>query len=286
MTNLRPRSSWIVGVDGSGPSQLALDWAVTHAGQRSAIVEVARTWDFDVNRRTPQSFPARYEGERRSAEADIARLKREYRDVEVIDEYSIVAGEPGSVLVDKSADADLVVVGSRGFAGVERLAGGSVSRYCASHAQCPLVVVPFEFSIKPRIGRVVVGMDGSANAKAALRWAIGFASPDADVTVVGAVEHSIRSRLHAAEAEAEAEERFRSATDECLDDLGSVTVVHHWAGDTQPVDALLSTARHADLLVVGARGRSKIGAALLGSVSTDLLDKTPCPLAVIPTASD
>ncbi len=282
MTDLRPRSRWIVGVDGSGPSQLALDWAVVHAAHRSATIEVTRTWDFNANSPTPQSFPALYEAERRNAEADIARLKREYRDAEVIDAFSVVAGEPGSVLVHQSSDADLVVVGSRGLAGLQRVKVGSVSRYCASHAQCPLVVVPFESRVMHGIRRIVVGMDGSANAKAALGWAIGFSSPDAEVTVVGAAEHSIRSRLHAPDDE----EQFRAAIDEYDDGLGSVTIEQHWAGDMEPVDALLSTARHADLLVVGARGRSKIAAALLGSVSTDLLDKTPCPLAVIPTAAD
>jgi nucleotide-binding universal stress UspA family protein len=51
------------------------------------------------------------------------------------------SGEPGPVLVAESGAA-LLVVGTRGHVGIGRLLSGSVSHYCLSHADCPVVAVP------------------------------------------------------------------------------------------------------------------------------------------------
>ena len=53
-----------------------------------------------------------------------------------------VSGIPAEVLVMAGADADLIVLGSRGAGGFARLALGSVSSQVAHHAPCPVVIVP------------------------------------------------------------------------------------------------------------------------------------------------
>ena len=55
---------------------------------------------------------------------------------------SFFSGEPGPVLVAESVGAALLVVGTREHAGIGRLLSGSVSHYCLSHAECPVVAVP------------------------------------------------------------------------------------------------------------------------------------------------
>ena len=53
----------------------------------------------------------------------------------------VVSGNPGAVLVDEAADADLLVVGHRGRGGIASACLGSVGLHCVLHATCPVVVV-------------------------------------------------------------------------------------------------------------------------------------------------
>jgi nucleotide-binding universal stress UspA family protein len=56
-------------------------------------------------------------------------------------ETSVSEGEPAAALVEAPANADLLVVGSRGHGELAGILLGSVSEYCAAHADCPVVVV-------------------------------------------------------------------------------------------------------------------------------------------------
>jgi nucleotide-binding universal stress UspA family protein len=48
---------------------------------------------------------------------------------------------PAKALIERSKEADLVVVGSRGLGGFKGMLLGSVSQHLVAHAECPVVVV-------------------------------------------------------------------------------------------------------------------------------------------------
>jgi nucleotide-binding universal stress UspA family protein len=56
----------------------------------------------------------------------------------------VVEGQPGPVLVERSRDAALLVLGTGEHVGLRRVVSGSVGRYCLSRTPCPMVAVPAE----------------------------------------------------------------------------------------------------------------------------------------------
>ncbi len=138
----------IVGIDGSGHSHQALEWAVHEAAIRHAPLTV-----LTVNQAVAGywSGPVAYPGD--PDRAAHARDKAQEETDSVLEKAGeesrppsvtvrSVTGLPAEELLSASADADLVVVGSRGAGGFKRLLMGSVSTQVTHHARCPVVVVP------------------------------------------------------------------------------------------------------------------------------------------------
>ena len=195
----------------------------------------------------------------------------------------VVEGQAAHVLVDAAVHAELLVVGQQGAGELRQHRLGSVSRYCATHATAPVVVVPEGWDERPTTGRIVVGFDGSDNAAAALEWALGFAADDVSVRVVVAMDvapwldpETTRQRF--ADEIAEQEQAMTAAID-AVDTGGLAERV--FVLDA-PRAVLREAGRSADLVVVGARGRGLIAAELLGSVSTSVVQDTVVPVVVVP----
>jgi nucleotide-binding universal stress UspA family protein len=136
----------IVGVDGSGHSQRALEWALKEAALRHAPVTV-----LTVHQAVRDNFglvanyandPELTEKARLAAQAETDKVLAalgESRPGSVT--VKAVKGFPVEELINASKDADIVVLGSRGVGGFDRLTMGSVSSQVANHASCPIVIV-------------------------------------------------------------------------------------------------------------------------------------------------
>ncbi len=136
----------VVGVDGSQPANAALRWAVRHAELTGDAVEAVIAWQFPiVGASYGWAGVAVTEGTdlRALAEKTLAEAvdKTAGPDTAVVIERRVVEGYPASVLVEESADADLLVVGSRGHGTFAEALLGSVSQHCSHHARCPVVIV-------------------------------------------------------------------------------------------------------------------------------------------------
>ena len=132
----------VVGIDASPHSGHALRWALEQARLTAASVRAVTCWEW------PPSL-----GMTGSVDLDLAGAAREAAQ-RVVDEVlsevpdaapvhlQVIEGYPGQVLVEEAAAADLLVVGSRGRGALGRMLLGSVGLHCASHAPCPVVIVP------------------------------------------------------------------------------------------------------------------------------------------------
>ena len=142
--------------------------------------------------------------------------------------------------------------------------------------------------------RVVVGVDGSRGAAAALRVAAEEAAQRRlPLRIVCAWEAPAGTYVGEAfaptadgfvEAERHAEEVLRTALERVA--VGAAVETEALAIEGNPAKVLLEQARDAALLVVGSRGRGAAASLLLGSVSQKLAHHAPCPLVIVPTPDD
>ncbi len=134
------RGRIVVGVDGSKASMDALRWAARQASLTDVDLETVIAWQLPVS----------------SGEYAIGvgidweeNARKTMNDV--VDHAHLAAGQPASrrvvdghpaqVLIDASAGAELLVVGSRGHGGFVGMLLGSVSEHVCAHASCPVLVV-------------------------------------------------------------------------------------------------------------------------------------------------
>ena len=134
----------VVGVDGSEFAREALRVAVDEARWRGARLHVVAAWTVPVMAYAggyvsgidPETFER---GARLEADKAVEEVRRLAPDLEVAGDAS---NEPAAAaLIHAAEQAELLVVGSRGIGGFERLLLGSVSQQVATHATCPVLVV-------------------------------------------------------------------------------------------------------------------------------------------------
>jgi len=136
--------------------------------------------------------------------------------------------------------------------------------------------------------RIVVGVDGSDTAKAALRWAARHAQSNAAVLApvvvwdfpVGA-DWSVGYPSNY-DPQIDAEGILHLALEEAREEGGPGLTIEGKVIQGHPVPVLELEAKDADLLVVGASGHGAFSGMVLGSVSRHVLKHAPCPVVVVP----
>jgi nucleotide-binding universal stress UspA family protein len=138
-------ASIVVGHDGSGQADQALETALDLATALSAPVVVVRAWSIDTAPRGAL-FHDGYASPFSEISAHVREVLIEQtrtmceRHTGVTVEFQGVLGQPAEVLIEVSRTARMLVVGSRGRGGFASLMLGSVSEQCVRHAVCPVLV--------------------------------------------------------------------------------------------------------------------------------------------------
>ena len=135
----------VVGVDGSDHAERALAWAIEEAKLRGARLHAVTAWHASMDYGSPGYAPTAattIEGSLRDVAHGIATAAAEQaRAAGVEAEATVHQGQAVVALIDAAADAELLVVGSRGHGGFAGLLLGSVGAQSAQHAACPVVIV-------------------------------------------------------------------------------------------------------------------------------------------------
>ncbi|MFF4820588.1 universal stress protein [Kitasatospora sp. NPDC001309] len=283
-------STVVAGVDGSPASTAAAQWAAEEAGRRGAALRLVHAWpwltDGVSSYAEPDDLPAA--AERTLAEAADA-VRRHHPELVV--HTDTVLDAPVDGLVAAAADAELLVLGSRGRGGFTGLLLGSVSMAVAGRSGTPVVVVREVGGegAGEGAGEVVVGVDAHAPEEEVLAFAFqeaalrgarvravhGWDLPPLFGYAGGAVPAGEVAQLEALEAKllslALAGPRERHPAVEVVEDvrLGAAR-------------GLVEASAGAGLVVVGRRRRPIELGPRLGRIAHAALHHAEAPVAVVP----
>jgi nucleotide-binding universal stress UspA family protein len=214
-------------------------------------------------------------------------------------EAQAVSDSPASAITERAEawGADLIAIGSHGRGALARMFFGSISQKVLRYAHCSVRVGRHVGNRKPGPPRIVLGLDTSEGAAAALDAVAARPWPsETRVHIVTAVDVRLATSIPMIEAPAgdTSPPGTYLATDESgwLKDVqkraaealsAAGLYVTTFLNDGDPKHVLLHEAEtwHADLIVVGAKGLSRIERFLLGSVSSSIAARAHCSVEVV-----
>jgi nucleotide-binding universal stress UspA family protein len=253
----------VAATDGSEESLRAVDWAAREAALRGAPLRVVSA---------AALLPRMIGGHAMSGYDTVADVMREHRDQALATAGERAAkvapgllidadhldGPPAQAVTQAGSGALMLVLGSRGNGAFAAMILGSVSRFAATHAACPVVVVREETSAAHR--QVGVGIGDMEHAAAALEFAFGEAAlrqasvvaihawhtPQFDISRAGQAPAGPTADVFQDEAARELERLLGDWREKYPDVPVSQDVVHG-----HPGRALAGLSARADLVVVG-----------------------------------
>ena len=285
----------LVGVDGSEESLRAVEWAARQAQRHGSPLRIVSAPAVLPRVRT-QVDPLTVANALRgmSAQALAAALTRTEEVAPGLRvDTGLLSGPPAMELVTAAGGASMLVVGARGIGGFTAMILGSVSRYVAVHAACPVIVVRQETSAVHR--EIAVGIRETEDSTGALAFAFEEAAlRDADLVAVhalpvfpsalhvpGAGGGTLQTPSHE-EVLAEAGSQLAGMLADWRDKYPAVRVRHDVVHG-HPARVLASYSARADLVVLGRHGGPAPGSAGIGSVQHAVLNHAHGPVAIVPS---
>jgi nucleotide-binding universal stress UspA family protein len=201
-------------------------------------------------------------------------------------------GSPGSEIISKADEwlPDLIVVGSHGRTALGELFFGSVSQKVVNEARCSVRVARGRI-VEPDVpARLIVGIDGSEEADAAVEeiasrdWADGsqVRIVNSAWTIPSASDPG--TAVNYAEWVAQETQRVKKAAEGAAEKLGAAGLkVSIVVKEQEPKALLCSEAEDlmADCIFVGSRGMGRLDRFLLGSVSLGVAARAHCSVEIV-----
>ncbi len=278
----RGRWSLLLPTDFQEPARRALLHGIklaTALETSLTILHVVKT-PMDLSRKAPDSRALR--SLRTSALLVLGRLTRLAKERGVSAQPLLLYGDPIGCIVEtaRQVHAKMVVVGTEGRTGWDRLRIGSTAEGVVRELSCPVLTVhgglagdEFRHPAKIRLKHILIATDFSRDANSALQVVRGLAPKlHAMVRVIHA-SHSSPSSRH---AERMIARHVRVLRDDGIEAEGACV-------PGEPVETILAQAAayQADLLVVGTSGRRGFSRIVIGSVAETLLRRAGCPVLTV-----
>jgi nucleotide-binding universal stress UspA family protein len=288
-------------IDFSDQSRHALAHATAVAGWFGAAITLLHVCRPEAFTNPPLLFdelpggPAMIESALRAADEEMPKWAQSVTAAGVTVATRVERGDPvGHILACATAlPVDLIVMGTHGRSGFERLILGSVTEKVLRKASCPVMAVPPPAVSAGKLPytRLLCPVDFSDSSEAALRFACSLAEEaDARLTIVHVFdwrgdEDVMTARFDTAAYFEAVERQARERLDGLVTAEARVwcrpeTVTAH--GKPYREILALADANDVDLIVLGVRGRNPIDLALFGSTANQVVRRARCPVVTIP----
>jgi nucleotide-binding universal stress UspA family protein len=272
---------FVVGLDGSDHSRMALRWAAAAAQSVGVPVRALQAWTHPalaVFPGQPNLVPAEEMDD--LTQRDVATIAADVLGPSPAVQTDVLRGPAAAAILQAVTPDSVLVLGSRGRGGFAGLLLGSVSQECVEYARCPVVVVRTD-RVLASGDVILVGKDGSPGAQRALEWAHSLARvTGADLKAVHAWRATVSERPPrlGQRLRSRAARAVQGWTQQVSEDVES----HEIEGD--PRDVLVRAAQRFDpsLIVVGRRGEGRLRSVLLGSTANHLVRHSATNVAVVP----
>ena len=270
----------IAGADGSQESLRAVEWAAREAVLRGTSLRIVSVPELPRRMTADPATPGtvsdvveKSTSEALTAAAELAAAQQPGLAVDT----QLLAGAPAEVLVGAGQDASMVVLGSRGDGGFSAMILGSVSRYVATHAPAPVVVVREETQAGAR--EIVVGVRDPAQSAAALGFGFEEAAlRQAQLLAVHAWSSPIPGH---SEAPAEETSRLESAVAAWREKFPEVEARSEVVR-AHPGRVLSGSSARADLVVLGRHALGGPHTLGVRSVTHAVLGHAHGPVVSVP----
>ena len=232
--------------------------------------------------------------------ADTRRLVDPEKASGVPIEAAVREGHTAGEIVDEAVtmDADLIVIGTHGRTGFERLLLGSVTEKVLRKARCPVLTVPNGVPDAVATGpvlydRILCPVDFSDSSLHALRYAMSLTHEmGGQLTVVHVVAHEFENAADTAaiaddtgitvgDFRTAREHALRRRLDEVVDRLEGSGSVERLVEHGKPWREILRIGQHADLIVMGVQGRGAADLFFFGSTTQHVVRAARCPVLTL-----
>lgn len=183
--------------------------------------------------------------------------------------------------------ADLIVIGTHGRRGYDRMVLGSVTNRVMRRASCPVLAIckPQQESVaenegKHQLHRILYCTDFSQNSEQALRYAISATEEyDAELTLL----HVVEDKRNPAKAEAAITAATEQLDNLVQNEIGKALKIKTVVRVGRPYQQIIEHAAetHTDTIVMGVRGRGAVDLAVFGSTTYRVLQLGPCPVLAV-----
>jgi nucleotide-binding universal stress UspA family protein len=273
----------------------AVEWAKVFEAELTLLHIHSLQPGLDIDAGIAQKF---LDEQRKVAREELEKLLTEARQQVPSASMELLAGLPSECIcqIAREIKCDLIIMGTHGWTGFNRVLFGSVAERVIQRAPCPVLAIPHReeadisamhpLQILPR--QVVLPLEFSDCSMDAYEYAVQIAKWfDAPLTLVHAIE-PLSYSLDFTLTHPLQEKTNRDKVEKRLADLAAVLSEQGLAAkyellDKPTVDGILETSavQQADLIVMGTHGRKGLSRMVLGSTACKVLEQSPYPVLTV-----